>query len=98
MRDRVLTAGTALHLGDVVRAVKRSDRVRWLLPSDDVAEGTLRHFDGLANTDDVRDWMVRITSAGGLETWLDVGEILRLMDRGGFVMDGRCDTCRGAED
>jgi hypothetical protein len=82
-----------LALADVVNHMFAHGKVRLLLESGNILEGTLRHFCGQdvseprREGDDVRDWYVRITSVTGMEYSVPLAELAAKHQRGECALD-----------
>ena len=77
-----------LALADVVNHMFAHGKVRLLLESGNILEGTLRHYCGKEVNEpkleggDVRDWYVRITSVTGAEYSVPLAELAAKHQRG----------------
>jgi hypothetical protein len=90
----VLTLRDALTLGAIVSAATHNARVAWLDEkiSDDILIGTARsigdeHGAFLAQSEDVRDAWLRVTTDRGWEAFLPVRDVMAAYEATTFVVD-----------
>jgi hypothetical protein len=87
-----LTMRDLVALEEVARAAQTNAKVRWLLQSGDIAEGTARSIGDergnfLSWGEDVRDGYLRITNKGGWDHFVPVTKLIELVQEGGFAID-----------
>lgn len=78
----VLNAQNAVALATVVQWAWSGQKVRWVTNENlDVLEGTVRSFGDergnfIANSEDVRDSFLRITTVNGFEVFMPMQEVI----------------------
>jgi hypothetical protein len=87
-----LTMHDLIALETIGSVASASSRVRWLLDSGDIAEGTARSIGDergnfLRSDEDIRDGYLRITSVQGFDYFLPVTDLMKMVHAGEFARD-----------
>lgn len=88
-----MTHAEIRNAAELLNAVQRSDKLRWISDNGEIVTGTLRYitdFDGAAGygdpTRDVRTQWIRVTTSW--ENWFKFSDVLEWIDKGNAAIGG----------